>query len=238
MVSTLRKKKFLFILLLTAGFLAVISIGLHFLINARSMQMAGNIVTHAETDLKKIALTFDDGPSEYTSEILAMLDDLNVKCTFFLTGEAIENNMDAAKQIVAAGHQIGNHSYSHERMIFRSVQWIADEIDRTNELIRETGYEGTIYFRPPYCKKLLLLPIALAQRDMTTATWSVEITNSDNYEEIADAIMRQAKPGDIILMHIMYDSGKQERKAIPVIIQSLCEQGYDFVTLDQLFVES
>lgn len=200
--------------------------------------MAGNIVTHAETDLKKIALTFDDGPSEYTSEILAMLDDLNVKCTFFLTGEAIENNMDAAKQIVAAGHQIGNHSYSHERMIFRSVQWIADEIDRTNELIRETGYEGTIYFRPPYCKKLLLLPIALAQRDMTTATWSVEITNSDNYEEIADAIMRQAKPGDIILMHIMYDSGKQERKAIPVIIQSLCEQGYDFVTLDQLFVES
>ncbi len=229
-----KPKKIFFILLIAAGAFALLCAGIFSLMNARDFQMAGRIVAGADTDAKKIALTFDDGPSEYTDEILAMLDELNVKCTFFLTGEAIESNMEAAKKIAAAGHQIGNHSYSHKRMVFRSEQWIANEIDRTNALIREAGYEGTICFRPPYGKKLLLLPLALAQRDMTTVTWNIEITDCDTADEVTHEVTQKAQPGGIILLHIMYSSRELEREAVPGIVRSLREQGYELVTINQL----
>ena len=165
-----------------------------------------------------------------------MLDELGVKCTFFLTGEAIEQDMEAAKAIVAAGHQIGNHSYSHQWMVFKTAKWIASEIDRTNALIREAGYKGEIYFRPPNCKKLLLLPLALSQRDMTTITWNIEVSNNESPDDIMDTVLQKAQPGSIILLHIMYNGN--ECDAVPGIVISLQEQGYQFVTVGELLSSS
>ena len=221
--------------------LAAVSFGVYKWMNARSFQVAGDIVTHAETDKKVVALTFDDGPTEYTQQILDMLDDLDVKCTFFLIGEAMESHMEEAKAIAAAGHQVGSHSYSHRRMVFKSSQFMAAELDKTNELIRQAGYEGEIMFRPPYGKKLVLLPLALQQRGMTTVMWSrepeYEGDMSGTAEAIADNVIRMVQPGDIIAMHLMYDSSAPSREAVPLIVARLRDEGYTFVTVSELLAE-
>ncbi len=212
--------------------------GVYQWMNARSFQVAGDIVSRTETDKKEVALTFDDGPSEYTQQILDMLDELDIECTFFLTGEAMESHMEEAKAIVAAGHQVGNHTHSHQRMVFKGGKFIDDEIDKTNELIRQAGYEGEIMFRPPYGKKLVLLPLALQKRGMTTVMWSREPEYEgdppDSAEAIANNVTRMVQPGDIILMHLMYESGAPSREAVPLIVEQLRDEGYTFVTVSEL----
>ena len=153
---------------------AALFYGGYTLSRSRTYQLAGDIVSRIDTDKKVVALTFDDGPTAYTPEILAMLDECGIHATFFLTGREIEENIALARDIAQAGHQIGNHSYSHQRMVLRSRAFIDDEIDTTNTLIRDAGYVGDICFRAPYCKKLLLLPLALSKRDMVSVTWDIE----------------------------------------------------------------
>ncbi len=231
-------KRMLWIIVGTVLVLNAAVFGVYKWMNARSYQIAGNIVSHAETDKKEVALTFDDGPSEYTQQILDMLDELDIKCTFFLIGEAMESHMEEAKAIVAAGHQVGNHTYLHQRMVFKSGKFIDDEIDKTNELIRQSGYEGEIMFRPPYGKKLVLLPLALQKRGMTTVMWSREPEYEgdppDSAEAIANNVTQVVQPGDIILMHLMYKSGAPSREAVPIIVERLRDEGYAFVTVSEL----
>ena len=233
-----KRKKMLWIITGVVMALVAVSFGVYKWMNARSFQVAGDIVTHAETDSKEVALTFDDGPTEYTQQILDMLDELDVKGTFFLIGEAIQSHMEEAKAIVDAGHQVGSHAYSHQRMVFRSGQFIADELDKTNDLLRQAGYEGEIMFRPPYGKKLVLLPLALQERDMTTVMWSREPEYegdlSGTAESIADNVVQMVQPGDIIAMHLMYDSSAPSREAVPLIVERLRDEGYSFVTVSEL----
>lgn len=208
----------------------------YFIINSRDFQLCGRIVNRVDTQRKVIALTFDDGPSDKTPEILDMLEKLDIKCTFFLIGIDIEQNMDYARSIVQAGHQIANHSYSHERMVFKSMTFIEDEIDSTTDLIREAGYGGDIVFRPPGCKKLLFQPMALQKRNMLTVTWDVE---PDSYPEIASSpesiaayVLEHARSGSIILLHIMYN--ENSLIAVPDIVNGLQKQGYEFVIVNEL----
>ncbi len=231
-------KRMLWIIIGIALVLGAAFFGVYKWMNARGFQVAGDIVTHAETDKKVVALTFDDGPTEYTQQILDMLDELDIKCTFFLMGGAMESHMEEAKAIVDAGHQVGNHTYSHQRMVFKSGKFIDDEIDSTNGLIRQAGYEGEIMFRPPYGKKLVLLPLALQKRGMTTVMWSrepeYEGDMSGTAEAIANNVTQIVQPGDIILMHLMYDSGAPSRDAVPLIVEQLRDEGYTFVTVSKL----
>nr|WP_241421351.1 polysaccharide deacetylase family protein [Candidatus Contubernalis alkalaceticus] len=100
----------------------------------------------------------DDGPTEKTCEILELLEGLEVKATFFVTGRELEQYKEEGKNIVSAGHELGNHSYSHKRMVLKTPSFIRKEIELTNQLIREAGYQGEIHFRPPNGKKLVILP--------------------------------------------------------------------------------
>lgn len=126
---------------------------------SRTYQVFGKLVSRVETAEKVVALTFDDGPTKRATEkIISLLGQENVKATFFLTGQGIEQNPVQARQLLAAGHQIANHSYSHRRMAFISYQAVVDEIQKTNQLIRSVGYTDEIVFRPPYGKKLFVLP--------------------------------------------------------------------------------
>lgn len=231
-------RRMLWIIIGIALVLGAAFFGVYKWMNTRGFQVAGDIVTHAETDKKVVALTFDDGPTEYTQQILDMLDELDIKCTFFLMGGAMESHMEEAKAIVDAGHQVGNHTYSHQRMVFKSGKFIDDEIDSTNGLIRQAGYEGEIMFRPPYGKKLVLLPLALQKRGMTTVMWSrepeYEGDMSGTAEAIANNVTQMVQPGDIILMHLMYDSGAPSRDAVPLIVEQLRDEGYTFVTVSKL----
>ncbi len=159
--------------------------------------------------------------------------------TFFLNGDSIEQYPDETKAIIDAGHEIGNHTYSHPRMVFKSYSTVKVEVDRTEELIQAAGYEVKTHFRPPYGKKLLLLPYYLNKKDMKTIMWNIE---PDSYAEIAgdakkivDHVDERIEPGSIILLHVMYDNEERESlEAVEGIIDSLHEQGYAFKTVTEL----
>ena len=111
-----------------------------------------------------MALTFDDGPTtDGTGHILEMLEDHSVRATFFLMGSSIEANPEAARALVAAGHEIGNHTYSHDRMVLKSHAFVKQEIEATDRLIRSVGYTGDIHFRAPYSHKFVMLPWYLSR---------------------------------------------------------------------------
>jgi len=130
--------------------MALLFAGLFQVTKLRTFQFFGGLTYQAETKERVIALTFDDGPTKNVDQILPLLNEYKAKATFFLIGNEIEKYLDEAKKLVEAGHQIGNHTYSHKRMVLKSPSFIKKEIEKTDELIRDIGYEGEIDFRPPY----------------------------------------------------------------------------------------
>ena len=228
-------------LLSTAVILIILMVATHSLnelTKSRNFQLLGEIMAKGETTEKVVALTFDDGPAENTEEILEILRSENTKATFFLTGYEMEMNMEATKKIVQEGHEIGNHSYSHKRMIFKSPAFIKDEIERTDELIRQAGYQGDIHFRPPNARKLLFLPHYLQSQGRKTIMWSME---PDSFPEIArdagkivEHVLENVEPGSIILLHVMYENREQSLRSVKGIIEGLKQQGYTFVTVSEL----
>ena len=202
---------------------------------SRTFQFFGEIVPRIETNEKVVALTFDDGPTEYTRDVLNTLKEKDIKATFFVMGSELEKRPQIGEAIAMAGHEIDNHSYSHQRMWFKSQTFIADEIEKTNTFIRETGYKGDIHFRPPYGKKLFGLPWYLSQHNIKTIMVDVE---PDTYGSeavfLVEYALENTKPGSIILLHPNCDTCNGQREAIPKIIDGLQAKGYQFVTVSEL----
>lgn len=225
------------LLFAAAGILFVLLLffGIYTLSNSRTYQLAGRLTAQVETDQKVVALTFDDGPAENTDQILSLLDQHHAKATFFLIGQDIEKHPEEAKKIVDAGHQVGNHTYSHQRMVFKSSSFIQDEIEKTDRLIRASGFDGEIDVRPPYGKKLFAFPYYLSRQDREMILWNLE---PDTYFAMADDKVKYVKenvePGSIILMHPMYDQSGRELQAVEGVLQALSEAGYQFVTVNEL----
>ncbi|MBU0912899.1 MAG: polysaccharide deacetylase family protein [Gammaproteobacteria bacterium] len=202
-------------------------------------QLFGELVHKVDTEQKLVALTFDDGPTpHYTADILQLLELYQVKATFFVTGAETQRYMTQAKQIVAAGHQLGNHSWSHPRMVFMSLDDIGREIEGTDQQIRAAGFEGEILFRPPYGKKLVLLPWYLANTNRTSIMWDIAPETFDEDSEdpqtMATEVLEQVEPGSIVLLHLMYKNREASRAALPLILKGLKEKGYRMVTLSEL----
>ncbi len=228
------KKKLLFTGL---GILLIflLLLGTYKLMNSRTYQLFGDLTSRVNTNQKVVALTFDDGPTKNVNQLIPLLGKYNAKATFFLIGKEIEKYPDGAKKIIEAGHQIGNHTYSHNRMVFKTPSYIKEEIEKTDQLIRKAGYQGEIDFRPPNGKKLVGLPYYLKKHNRDTITWNIEpdsyfTTTSDKVSYVKNNI----KPGSIILMHPMYDGTGQELQAIEEVLQTLSNEGYTFVTVNEL----
>lgn len=207
---------------------------------ARSFQLLGRTVARVETTERVVALTFDDGPAPgATDEILQMLRDQNVVATFFLNGSSIMEHPREAEKLARAGHELGNHSYSHARLIGKPLSFVRDEIERTDELIRGAGFTGSIRFRPPYGKKFLVLPYYLWRSGRESVMWDVE---PDSYEDVAESpdrivahVMERTRPGSIILLHVMFPSRRTSLEAVPGIISGLHAAGFRFVTVSELY---
>lgn len=231
-------KKVLVTICVIVLLLVVSSYLLNELSKSRNFQLFGDLITNVETNEKVVALTFDDGPGINTDEILAILQEQDVKVTFYLTGHEIENHFEDAQKIVGAGHEVGNHSYSHSRMIFKSPSFIREELEKTNEWIRQAGYEGEITFRPPYGRKLAILPYYLNKYNMKSILWNLEPETypeiASDAEKIVDYVNENVTPGSIILMHVMYESRQVSLDSIGEMITTLREQGYEFVTVSEL----
>ncbi|WML53190.1 polysaccharide deacetylase family protein [Neobacillus sp. PS3-12] len=225
------------IMLLGIGILVVflLLLGTYKLMNARTYQVFGKLTSQVQTNQKVVALTFDDGPTKNVDKILPLLEQYNAKGTFFLIGNEIEKDPDEAQKLVKAGEQIGNHTFSHQRMVLKSQSFIKKEIEKTDQLIRQAGYKGEIDFRPPNGKKLIGLPYYLSQHNRDTIMWTLE---PDTYYTSAsdkiNSVKKNVKPGSIILIHAMYDDTGEELKTIKGILQSLSKEGYKFITVNEL----
>ncbi|SER02912.1 polysaccharide deacetylase family protein [Piscibacillus halophilus] len=229
-------------ILIVTSIAVILIISVVYLVNEfskhRTFQLFGELVSDVETEEKVVALTFDDGPGVYTDQILDILRDHDVKGTFYLIGEEMENHFEDTKLIVEEGHEIGNHSYTHSRMIFKSYSFIQDEIEKTDELIREAGYEGDITFRPPYGRKLVMLPLYLSNQDREAIMWNIEPDTDPEMAKspqmMAEHVAENIEPGSIILLHVMNEWRKDSLEAVEPIITSLKEEGYSFVTVSEL----
>ncbi|MET8849098.1 polysaccharide deacetylase family protein [Amycolatopsis sp. NPDC004625] len=220
------------LVVLIAGAYALLQVA-----DSPTFQFFGTLVDRVDTTEKVVALTFDDGPDPAgTHTILDTLKSRQVPATFFLIGRDIAAHPDLARDIAAAGHEIGNHSFRHDRMIGVTPAWVADEVEATDALIRAAGYPGEILFRPPNGKKLLALPRYLAEHHRTTITWDVapDSAGLPDAATVERAVVDQVRPGSIVLLHAMYASREQTRRAIGPILDQLKQRGYRFVTVSQL----
>ncbi len=203
----------------------------------------GLVYWHGDINQPKIALTFDDGPNEpYTSEILDILKKYNVKATFFVLGKNIERYPDTAKRIVEEGHVIGNHTYDHPYLLIQSKSHIKYEIEKAEQAILKATGTKPYLFRPPYGVTDNWIYHTVKEYGYVTVEWSV--TGNNGGKEIrADVIekdvLSRVTNGAIILLHdgdrlIKGADRRNIVKALPVIIESLQQKGYQFVTVPKL----
>ncbi|MGZ3144640.1 polysaccharide deacetylase family protein [Lentzea chajnantorensis] len=204
---------------------------------SRTFQFFGDLVHRVETTENVVALTFDDGPDPAgTQQVLDVLAAEDVTATFFLVGRDLEEHPELGRRIARAGHEIGNHTFSHERMFGVTPGFVAKEVEDTDAAIRRTGYSGAIHFRPPNGKKLFALPYYLEQHDRTTVMWDVEPDSAGTppKDRVVSETLAQTKPGSIVLLHPMYAGRDQTRQALRPIIAGLKERGFRFVTVSAL----
>ena len=214
----------------------------YWLMNSRTFQVAGQLVSHVETGRPVVALTFDDGPDAAdVAEVVGDLREHAAAGTFFVIGEAAQKDPAALRQLVAAGQEIGNHSWSHPRLVGVTVDRVASEVGRADEVIRAAGFRGEIFFRPPYCKKLVSEPYYLATHERTSVTWDLEPDSIDGIAGDPQAMTRyvadNVRPGAIILLHPWDNAAAASRRALPMILRALAAKGYSFVTVSELLAK-
>ncbi|NLY06463.1 polysaccharide deacetylase family protein [Candidatus Sordicultor fermentans] len=180
---------------------------------------------------KEVALTFDDAPSPFTKEVLKILDNYGVSATFFLVGSQVEKSPEVARQIVAAGHEIGNHSFSHCWSSDDSVETLVEDIKRAEEAIYRATGQVPLYFRPPGGMVNDKVKEACGQTGYSILLWWVD---SQDWllteEEILEKVKKEVKDGAIILFHNLATTVE----VLPQVIEDLRREGYKFVTISQL----
>ena len=182
----------------------------------------------------KITLTFDDGPDAvYTKKILSVLDRYRVKATFFLIGNQVERHSAVVREMAAAGHELGNHGYSHSRLTTLSAEAVRREISRTQEAVKAAANVTPRWFRPPYGSYNDEIRQIAKEEGTTTVLWTL---NPDDWRNPGQAAIVQrvtsgAKEGAIVLLHVR----EQTARALPALIEGLTSQGYELVPLSALF---
>jgi peptidoglycan/xylan/chitin deacetylase (PgdA/CDA1 family) len=230
----MRKTKWALGVLLT---LVVLAVGTWKVAGLRDFQFFGELVSRVETPEKVVALTFDDGPSPHnTGELLTVLARHGVKASFFMVGQNIERHRELAARVLAEGHELGNHSYSHPRLIFRSATFIEQEIEKTDTLLRGLGVKGDIHFRAPFGKKLFALPWILERQGRTHVIFDVVPDDhaTQDEERIVRRVLEETRPGSIILLHDGWARKPGTLAATGRILQGLQARGFRFVTVSEL----
>ena len=211
--------------------------GLWELSRAKCTQLVGDIICRVETSQKLVALTFDDGPTARGLDaVLPVLAAHDATATFFLIGEEARKRPDLTRQLIEAGHEVGNHSFSHRRMIGRSQGFYRQELVDTELAIASAGgWDNPLLFRPPHGKKLYGLPAVLDDAGYRTVMWDVEDPKGvADPRAFAGEVLGQVRPGSIILLHPMYGPNETARAALPLILEGLAQRGYRAVTVSEL----
>ncbi|MDA0633035.1 polysaccharide deacetylase family protein [Nonomuraea sp. MCN248] len=185
------------------------------------------------SQVKCVALTFDDGPGKYAGTLLDTLKKYDAKATFFLQGQYVKSRPSYVKRMVKEGHAIGNHGYSHPDFTKSSEATIRSEIKKTNDEIKKAAGVEPKLLRPPYGLSDLTVQDIAAEFGMPIILWTGGSRDweSRNEEKIKKQTLSVAKGNSIVLMH---DWVKQTVDSMPSIIKTLQRSGYHLVTVDDV----
>lgn len=199
----------------------------------------GDIVWEVPTSNKVIALTFDDGPDkEHTEQILNLLKQYDARATFFVVGSRVEKHPEIVARALDEGHEIGNHSYSHPPFYNIGADALRKELTKTQDAIYQATGIRSVLFRPPGGRYNDAIVSASKEVGMLTVLWSWHQDTLDWRKPGANAIMRtvlkNARNGDIVLMHDFVPGSDQTVEALKKILPELKERGFSFVTVTEL----
>ena len=230
----MRRRTIVLSALAAVAVLLACSFGLYQLSRDRCFALGLSPVCRVPTTRPEVALTFDDGPTaDGLAAVLPELARRQAHATFFLIGADVEKHPEMVRALLAAGHEVGNHTFTHMRMVGRSSAFYDREIERTQAALKAAGAQPHL-FRPPYGKKLFGLPLAVKRHALTMVTWDVEDPDTTDPRTFAGEIVRQAHPGAIVLVHAMYPANRTARAALPMILDGLRAKGLRVVTVGQL----
>lgn len=193
-----------------------------------------NIPENDSAEIKRVALTFDDGPHPvYTEKLLDALKERGVKATFFVTGEHAELHPDVIKRIHDEGHLIGNHTYSHIQLTSKNKEQFQNELIQTNKILSDITGDEIQYVRPPYGSWDKQIETEL---NMFPVLWNIDPLDwcTANASRVANAVLKKVSDNDIILLHDYYDTSVD---AAIMVVDELQKQGYDFVTVDKILFD-
>ncbi len=180
---------------------------------------------------KAVAITFDDGPGEYTERLINGLNERGARATFFMCGSCVEEYPEVLPMMIEGGHQIGNHTYSHVDITGLSSQERNDQIQRTDNAISNACGQVSTAFRPPYGSHNAETDQGIT--DKTITLWSLDTLDwkSRNAEAVKKVVLDGVWDGGIILFHDIYDTSVD---GALMVVDELQSQGYVFVTVDEL----
>jgi peptidoglycan-N-acetylglucosamine deacetylase len=205
-------------------------------------QAFGEFPYRAQTDRKVVALTFDDGPNEpYTSQLADFLGSRGVRATFFQVGKAVLRYPEVTRRLVADGHVIGCHGFTHEFTNYLSRATLERDIDAGLDALAGAGVHPTLY-RPPWLLRVPALHDVLRARGLRVVSGefchALEVCQP-SAEVIARRALAKARPGSILIFHDGYDGHAGDRArtvaAAKLVVDRLAASGYSFATVDELF---
>jgi peptidoglycan/xylan/chitin deacetylase (PgdA/CDA1 family) len=213
-------------------------------VRGRSAAVFGPSIWHGNTRRRAVALTFDDGPSESTPEILAVLDQYRVPATFFQVGLNVDRLPAVARAVADAGHTIGNHSYAHPLFCFKAADFMEADLRRAQETIQAHTGQLPEWYRAPFGVRWFGMGRAQRKLGLTGVMWSV--IGSDwrgNSEAVFQRLASRVSNGAILCLH----DGRELRarpdiratvEAVRRLVPALLERGYEFDTVSRLLCQT
>lgn len=248
---THKKTSLFFIIILLLLLLTKLYIAIHFLwfvligiiwlsiaaINSARVNSNYHVKTYCNNPSlteKKIALTFDDGPSMFTLEVLDLLKKYDAKATFFCIGKNIEKHPEIIERILSEGHQVGNHSYSHSHFFdFYNAKKILEEIKQTDTLLEKFTSKKINFFRPPYGVTTPSIRRALQISGHKVIGWNIRSLDGGIQDPkiIYNRIIKRVSPGGIVLLH---DTAKHSVLVLEQFLQFLQQNNYTVISVEKL----
>jgi peptidoglycan-N-acetylglucosamine deacetylase len=229
--------------IIATGSVTTSAASLYYATVAVRSQWLGRTYWRGRIDTNSVALTFDDGPSPETEGVLDVLAEHNLRATFFMVGREVERFPGIAQRVLAQGHEVGNHSYSHPFYVFQRAAETRNQVRRAQDVIAETVGVIPVLARPPFGVRTPAYFRATSALGLETVQWDVAGFDWKRISprQIADNVLRKVRAGSIILLHDGDSSGKQDRKktveALPLIIKGLKKRDLRIAPLSQLLPE-
>jgi peptidoglycan/xylan/chitin deacetylase (PgdA/CDA1 family) len=198
------------------------------------------VVSQAGAEKREVALTFDDGPSNFTGGILDTLKKYDAKATFFALGNQINEFPLPLQRVVAEGHAIGNHTWDHTDLTTLSPKDVRGQLDDNSNAFTGRNLPAPKLFRPPYGAINDRVVAEARRAGMLTVMWSLD-TNDYKLpaaDVMAAQVLAEVEPGAIILMHDGGGDRTTTSAALPIILKGLKKAGYKMVTVPQLLLDN